>query len=188
MPELHIRVWVEAGMTSEAISWLAKALYILAAAMLAVLSLVLIFGAAWAMLRTIGSSEPALISEGLRGVGLIVIGIAVFDVAKYLIEEEVMRSRELRSSREVRQSLTKFMTIIVIATSLEGLVAVFQVGADRLQLLLYPVLLLATSVLALVGLGVFQWLSRSSEASQLARAEEHKVQREAKSKQHEKQS
>ena len=81
------------------------------------------------------------------------------------------------------------MTIIVIATSLEGLVAVFQVGADRLQLLLYPVLLLGTSVLALVGLGVFQWLSRSEpEASQLARAEEREVQREAESKRREKQS
>ncbi len=170
-------------MTADLIGYIAKALYIVAAAILAVLSLVLIFGAAWAMLRTIGSGEPALISEGLRGVGLIVIGVAVFDVAKYLIEEEVMRSRELRSSREVRQSLTKFMTIIVIATSLEGLVAVFQVGTDRMQLLLYPVLLLATSVLALVGLGVFQWLSRSSEASQQAITEEHKVQREAKSKQ-----
>ena len=113
-------------MTTDLIAYAAKALYILAAAILAVLALVLIFGAAWAMLRTIGSSESALISEGLRGVGLIVIGVVVFDVAKYLIEEEVMRSRELRSSREVRQSLTKFMTIIVMATSLEGLVAVFR--------------------------------------------------------------
>src|SRR5262245_61063779 len=113
-------------MSSHIFALASKSLYIAAAAILVILSLVLIFGAAGSMLRTIASDDPAPITEGLRGVGLVVIGVAVFDVAKYLIEEEVMRSRELRSSREVRQSLTKFMTIIVIATSLEGLVLVFQ--------------------------------------------------------------
>jgi hypothetical protein len=156
-----------------------KALYIAAAAILVILSLVLIFGAAGSMLRTLASADPAPIAEGLRGVGLVVIGVAVFDVAKYLIEEEVMRSRELRSSREVRQSLTKFMTIIVIATSLEGLVAIFQVDAKYSY---FPVMLLLTSVLALVGLSVFQWLSRTSESTPQAAAEERSVRDDRKAK------
>jgi hypothetical protein len=160
----------------------AKALYILAAAILLALSLTLIFGAVWAMLRTLFSTDPAPITESLRSIGMVVIGIAVFDVSKYLIEEEVMRNRELRSSRESRQSLTKFMTIIVIATSLEGLVSVFEVDAERIEWLLYPVMLLGTSVLALVGLGVFQWLSRSSESEPQAAAEERAAQRSSRAK------
>jgi len=156
-----------------------KVLYILAAVVLLVLSLTLIGSAVWAVLRTLLTGEYAIIAESLRSIGMVVIGIAVFDVAKFLIEEEVLRSRELRSSREARQSLTKFMTIIVIATSLEGLVLVFETGPQRIEQLLYPVLLLGASVLALVGLSVFQWLSRSSEATPQADAEERKVQRES---------
>jgi hypothetical protein len=108
---------------------------------------------------------------------MVVIGIAVFDVAKFLIEEEVLRSRELRSSREARQSLTKFMTIIVIATSLEGLVLVFEVDSERIERMLYPVILLGISVVALVGLGIFQWLSRASESAPQAAPEGRTSQR-----------
>ncbi|HET6222911.1 MAG TPA: hypothetical protein VFE11_12120 [Dongiaceae bacterium] len=151
---------------------ISKALYVLAAAALLVLSLTLIVSAVWGVGRTLLSADPALITESLRSIGMVVIGIAVFDVAKFLIEEEVLRSRELRSSREARQSLTKFMTIIVIATSLEGLVMVFEVDAERIERLLYPVLLLGASVAALVGLSLFQWFSRTSEATPQAAAEE----------------
>jgi hypothetical protein len=151
---------------------ISKVLYILAAAALLVLSLTLIVSAVWGVGRTLLLADPALITESLRSIGMVVIGIAVFDVAKFLVEEEVLRNRELRSSREARQSLTKFMTIIVIATSLEGLVMVFEVDAERIERLLYPVLLLGASVLALVGLSLFQWFSRTSEATPDAAAEE----------------
>jgi hypothetical protein len=151
---------------------ISKALYILAATALVVLSLTLIVNAVWGVARTLLSADLSLITESLRSIGMVVIGIAVFDVAKFLVEEEVVRSRELRSSREARQSLTKFMTIIVIATSLERLVMVFEVDAERIEQLLYPVLLLAASVLALVGLSLFQWFSRTSEATSDAAAEE----------------
>jgi hypothetical protein len=164
--------WVQRHMRIDLFALAAKVLYILAAAVLLALSLTLIVGAVWAMLRTLISADASPITESLRSIGMVVIGIAVFDVSKYLIEEEVMRSRELRSSREARQSLTKFMTIIVIATSLEGLVSVFEVDAERIERLLYPVMLLGTSVLALVGLSIFQCLSRTSESTPQAAAEE----------------
>jgi hypothetical protein len=170
-------------MRTDFFALVAKALYIVAAAALLALSLTLIVTAIWLVARGLLSPGSALITESLRSIGMVVIGIAVFDVAKFLIEEEVLRERELRSSREARQSLTKFMTIIVIATSLEGLVMVFEVDQERIERLLYPILLLLTSVLALVGLSVFQWLSRTSESSPNAAAEERSTQRNAKAKQ-----
>src|SRR3546814_13736696 len=44
----------------------------------------------------------------LNGVGYTIIAVAVFDVAKYLLEEEVVRARELRHAGEARRSLTTF--------------------------------------------------------------------------------
>ena len=63
---------------------------------------------------------PDLLPQILRCIGLLTIAVAVFEVAKFLLEEELIRERELRSITDVRVSLTKFFTIIVIVLSLEG--------------------------------------------------------------------
>ncbi len=99
----------------------------------------------------------------LDSVGLTVIAIAVFDVVKYLMEEEVLRDRELRSPKEARQTLTKFLVIICIAVSLESLVFIFGAGRTHVDLLIYPTVLLAVTVLLIVGLGLYQRLSLDSE-------------------------
>jgi hypothetical protein len=100
----------------------------------------------------------------LRGVGYIVISIAVFEVAKYLVEEEVMRGREMRSPGEARRSLTKFISTISIAVFLEALVTVFRVSHTNVADLVYPAILLLTAVAMILGLGVYQWLSVLVEA------------------------
>jgi hypothetical protein len=95
----------------------------------------------------------------LAAIGYVVIAMAVFDVAKYFIEEEVIRSRELRSAAEARRSLTKFISSIAIAVFIEGLVIVFQSSKDNLSDMIYPTAVLLTAVLIVVGLGIYQRLS-----------------------------
>jgi len=99
----------------------------------------------------------------LSAIGYVVIAMAVFDVAKYFIEEEVIRGREMRSATEARRSLTKFVSTIAIAVFIEGLVIVFQASKDDLPTMLYPTALLLTATLIVVGLGVFQRLSAEVE-------------------------
>jgi len=55
-----------------------------------------------------------------------VVAMAVFDVSRFLLEEEVFRNRELGSPTEARVTLTKFFVIISIAVSLEALVFIFD--------------------------------------------------------------
>lgn len=95
--------------------------------------------------------------------GYLIISVAIFDVGRYVLEEEVFRDRELRSPREARQSLTKFMVIIVIAVTLEALLSVIRAGTDDISLLIYPAILFFVATLLLVGLGVFQRLSVAAE-------------------------
>jgi hypothetical protein len=99
----------------------------------------------------------------LRGVGYIIIAIAVFEVAKYIVEEELVHEREMRSAAEARRSLTKFVSTIAIAVFLEGLVTVFRVSQTDVQELIYPSLLLFTAVLMILGLGAFQRMSATVE-------------------------
>ena len=99
----------------------------------------------------------------LSAIGSVVIAMAVFDVAKYFVEEEVIRSREMRSASEARHSLTKFISTIVIAIFIEGLVLVFQASKESLPDMVYPTALLLTAMLTVIGLGIYQRLSADVE-------------------------
>lgn len=99
----------------------------------------------------------------LNAVGYTVIAIAVFDVGKYLFEEEVIHGREMRQAREARRSMTKFLSTIAIAIFLESLVAVFEASKSNVEDMIYPTLLLLGGVALVVGLGVYQRLSALTE-------------------------
>jgi hypothetical protein len=107
--------------------------------------------------------DASLNQRLLSAVGYVVIAVAVFDVAKYLIEEEVVRERELRQVGEVRRSLTRFTSTILIAVFLEAIVLIFKVSEEDLSLTVYPTLLLLAGVAMLVGLGAFQRFAASAE-------------------------
>jgi len=103
--------------------------------------------------------ESAVGGALLEAVGYTVIAIAVFDVGKYLLEEEAIRGREMRKAGEARRSMTKFMSTIAIAVFLESLVAVFAASKDDVSNMIYPTFLLLSGVALVVGLGVYQRLS-----------------------------
>lgn len=145
---------------------LASAVFVITSLALTLISLALIAFSFLEIWQALSSGTP-VVGSLLHAVGLIVIAIAVFDVAKFLIEEEVVRhERELRSMREARQTLTKFIVIILIAIMLHGLVFIFEAGSDDITKLLYPVGLLVAGVLLLVGLGLYQRLSLETETRQ----------------------
>jgi hypothetical protein len=115
------------------------------------------------VVATLVAAQAALPQRLLTAVGYVVISIAVFDVAKYLLEEEVIRERELRQAREVRRSLTRFTATVLIAVFLEAIVLIFKVAEDDISLIIYPTLLLFAGVAMLLGLGVFQRMAVSVE-------------------------
>jgi len=110
--------------------------------------------------------EKQFIPVMLQSVGAVIIAVAILDVAKYMIEEEVFRNKELRSPKEARETLTKIMVIVAIAVSIEALVYIFKAGAEDLRLLVYPAFLIVTVVLLIVGLGIYQKLSINSESTE----------------------
>lgn len=144
---------------------LARTVFALAGGALMLLALGLVFVAAS---QVATSDWPPSVDTGrtlLDGVGYTIIAIAVFDVGKYLIEEEAIRGREMRQAGEARQSMTKFITTIAIAIFLEALVTVFDAGKTDPAKMLYPTLLLLAGVALIVGLGIFQRLSAKVETT-----------------------
>ena len=135
---------------------------------LASIALMLLAGAliVYAGMRVIGAyrqPDAGVGSTLLEAVGYTVIAIAVFDVGKYILEEEAIRAREMRHAGEARRSMTKFISTIAIAVFLESLVAVFEASKTDVRTMLYPTLLLFGGVALVVGLGVYQRLSATVE-------------------------
>ncbi|MCF7983672.1 MAG: hypothetical protein K9L70_04660 [Thiohalocapsa sp.] len=143
-------------------SALTRVLYSIAALALTLISLAMIGAAGLDVWRAFESREP-LKQSLLDGIGLVVVSLAVFDVAKYLMEEEVLRDRELRSASEARETLTKFIVVIVIALTLEALVFVLGAASTDLSLLVFPAILFAVSSLMVVSLAVYLRLSSNAE-------------------------
>jgi hypothetical protein len=141
---------------------LTRILYGVASLALTLISLAMI-GAAGLDIWNASLQHEPLKKSLLDGIGLVVVSLAVFDVAKYLMEEEVLSQRELRSAIEARETLTKFLVIIIIALTLEALVFVLGAASRDLRLLVYPAGLLAVSCLMVLSLAVYLRLSSNAE-------------------------
>lgn len=148
--------------TVRALAWVASLVYIVVTAVLTVIALTLIAYGVWHAVSAVAVGGD-VVAGLLDSIGLIVISLAVLDVSKYLMEEEVLRDRELRSAMEARQTLTKFMVIICIAVSLEAVVYISRAGSENIRSLVYPAILLLSAVAVMVGLGAYQKLSGEVE-------------------------
>jgi hypothetical protein len=152
--------------------WLSRMLFVVVAAALCGLAIAMVVAGAWELVRGAFGGEVGIYNL-MNGVGLLIVSLAIIDVAKFVVDENVVRERELRSPVEARRSLTKFMTIIIIALSLEAVVGIFEAGRNKtFDQLIYPAMVMVTAILALIGLGLFQFLSRSQGAAAADAVEE----------------
>lgn len=140
--------------------WVGRTAYAIISLSLGLISLAMIGVAIWGILIAV-HEKALLVTALLDAIGLIVIGMAVFDVARFLLEEEVLNAIEVKSPAKQRETLIKFLVIISIAVTLEALVFIFDAGKKNASLLIYPTFLLIAAVLLVVGLGVYQKLSRN---------------------------
>ena len=141
---------------------LSRTIFGLAASILMLLSVFLAGSALVQFVLALTAAKDVELAA-LTGIGYVVVAIAVFDVSKYLIEEEVVRGREMRAASEARRSLTRFISTIAIAVFLEALVTVFRVSQTNVADMIYPTLLLVAAILLVLGLGIYQRLSATVE-------------------------
>jgi N-glycosylase/DNA lyase len=158
----------DGGRVVAAVDALGRGVFLAVAASLMAFALAMLGWGWWTVLASLFSGGQIARSL-LEALGWIVIGLAVFDVSKYLMEEEILRDRELREPAEARKSLTKFVSTISIAVFLEALVAVFDAVKSDLAALLWPTLLLVAGMLMVVGLGLYQRLSMHAEQKEIGR-------------------
>ena len=138
---------------------ISRAVFGLAALVLMLIAIALSIYSASLLVTAVGQGWDKSGGAFLDAIGYVVIAVAVFDVAKYFVEEEVIRGREMRIASEARRSLTKFISTIVIAVFIEALVMVFRESGKDVTRILYPGAILFIGILMILGLGLYQRLS-----------------------------
>ena len=148
---------------SGAMEFISRAVFGIASAVLMLIALALSIYSGGLIFAALRGPWADAGSGLLESIGYVVIAVAVFDVAKYFVEEEVIRGREMRLASEARRSLTKFISTIAIAVFIEALVMVFRQSGQDISLILYPAAILVTGILIILGLGLYQRLSADVE-------------------------
>ena len=116
----------------------------------------------------------------IEAVGLLAAAVVALQIAQTIAEEEVIRDSHISGPTRVRRFLSRFMVVVVVALSIEGLVATFKaLHEDPAQLPYAASLLLSVGIL-LAGWGVFVRLNRYAEelepeAMEAAKREDKKL-------------
>lgn len=141
---------------------LVNAFYTLVSVVLMIFALILVGTGPVSLVSAVIEKKP-FIQAMVNSLGYLILSIAVFDVARYVFDEEVRRGREMRKAAETRRSITKFVTVIIIAVLMDALVALSKAGQGELSQLVYPVVLIGGGVALLLSLALFQRLSATVE-------------------------
>lgn len=144
------------------VNWLSNFGYIVGCSTLYILALWIIASSIMSMIQEAVSPDFS-VYHLLDEVGLIIFSVAVVDVSKFLMIEEVLVGNSKKDSEEIKRTVTKFVLIIATALSLEGLVLTIETAKTNIDKMVYPALLLLLAILFVVGLGIYQKLISKTE-------------------------
>lgn len=89
----------------------------------------------------------------------ITIGLAIYDLSKTIIENDVLFKTFNFGNELQSKTLTKFLTSIIVALSIESLMAVFKIVLDDYSKLINAFYLVVGVTLLIVGTAIFNKLS-----------------------------
>ncbi|MGY4027146.1 hypothetical protein ACW5WQ_14495 [Aeromonas rivuli] len=93
------------------------------------------------------------------------LALAVFDLGKTILEEEVLLHKDIFRHSAIRRTITRFIAAILIAVSIEGLLLLFKGSLGQTELLWPAVGVMVCAVGLLVGLGLYVFLGARAEAA-----------------------
>jgi hypothetical protein len=83
------------------------------------------------------------------------LGLAVFDLAKNLLEHEVVFKEQFNEAHGSNKLLEKFLISIIIALSIESLMTVFKIALTDYKDILYAVYLIIAVSVMIIALSYF---------------------------------
>lgn len=139
---------------------LTKGFYIIAGFSMIVLSILTIFFSLYDFMLYIFSNHDLSLEMIFKPIISLTLSIAIFDLAKTILEQEVFFKSYSKNSRVETKILTKFLTTIIIALSIEALIVVFKIAINDYVQMVNAFYLIAGIALILVSLTIFIYFSQ----------------------------
>ncbi|PCI07542.1 MAG: general glycosylation pathway protein [Gammaproteobacteria bacterium] len=119
------------------------------------------------MLSELGSEMSDSDSIYLKPFSVIIfltLALAIFDLGKTTIEEEVLMHKDIFRHSSTRRTITRFIAAILIAVSIEALLLMFKSALGNGENILAAVWMMFSAVGLLVGLGIYVYLGARAES------------------------
>lgn len=119
----------------------------------------------WIAARTawIAATGDDSANQAIEAIGLLAVSVVSLQIAQTIIEEEVIRDSHVSAPTRVRRYLSRFLVVVVVALSIEGLVATFKSLHENPLMLPHAASILVSAALLLAGWGIFIKLNRAAE-------------------------
>jgi uncharacterized membrane protein YkvI len=99
----------------------------------------------------------------LECIGLLTIAVVALELGQTILEEEVQRKAQVSAPTRVRRFLSRFMVVIIVALSIECLVAVFELAHKDTSKLPQAAFIGFAAGILLAAWGLFIKLNKSAE-------------------------
>ncbi len=123
--------------------------------------------AAFTDIATLLNVEHSLQELQLKPFGVIIfmtLALAIFDLGKTILEEEVLMQKDILRHSSTRRTITRFIAAILIAVSIEALMLMFKGALGDGGETPKGVWMMLAAVGLLVGLGIYVYLGARAEA------------------------
>ena len=101
--------------------------------------------------------------KAIEAIGLLAIAVVSLQIAQTITEEEVIRDAHISAPTRVRRYLSRFLVVVVVALSIEGLVGTFKALHEKPELLPHAASVLVAAGLLLAGWGLFIRFNKEAE-------------------------
>jgi len=102
----------------------------------------------------------------LKPFGIVIfltLALAIFDLGKTTLEEEVLMYKDIFRHSSTRRTITRFIAAILIAVTIEALLLMFKSALGYGNDIMEAVLMMITGVGLLIGLGLYVYLGAKAE-------------------------
>ena len=108
-------------------------------------------------------SDDAIYLKPFSVIIFLTLALAIFDLGKTIVEEEVLMHKDIFRHSSTRRTITRFVAAILIAVSIEALLLMFKSALGDGQDIQAAVWMMFSAVGLLIGLGIYVYLGARAE-------------------------
>lgn len=143
-----------------------RAVYAIAGNFLAVISVFLLIYGGYIFIKIFFlTDEIDVIHDVFKSIIAITLGVAIYDLAKTIIANEVLFKSIEHDKGGQYHILGKFLVSIIIALSIESLMVVFKIALDDHNALGNAFYLILGVALMILSLGIFHFLTKEKKST-----------------------